>query len=80
MSRSSSPIATAARCTSADVADVTDDVENARQAAWMNETPAVLVNIQRQPGANVIEVVRPHQEAPTAIAEHPALLGAGDAS
>jgi len=39
-----------------DVADVIDDVENVRQAAWMNETPAVLVNIQRQPGANVIEV------------------------
>src|SRR5215468_2739269 len=39
-----------------DVADVTDDVENVRQAAWMDEVPAVLVNIQRQPGANVIEV------------------------
>ena len=39
-----------------DVADVADDVENVRQAAWMNETQAVLVNIQRQPGANVIEV------------------------
>jgi len=39
-----------------DVADVIDNVENVRQAAWMNETPAVLVNIQRQPGANVIEV------------------------
>jgi multidrug efflux pump len=39
-----------------DVADVVDDVENVRQAAWMNETPAVLVNIQRQPGANVIDV------------------------
>ncbi|MBX3302975.1 MAG: multidrug efflux RND transporter permease subunit [Nitrospira sp.] len=40
-----------------DVADVIDDVENIRQAAWMDRTPAVLVNIQRQPGANVIEVV-----------------------
>jgi multidrug efflux pump len=39
-----------------DVAEVIDDVENVRQAAWMNDTPAVLVNIQRQPGANVIEV------------------------
>src|SRR5262249_34497798 len=39
-----------------DVADVADDVENVRQAAWMDELPAVLVNIQRQPGANVIEV------------------------
>ncbi len=41
----------------AKVADVIDDVENVRQAAWMNETPAVIVNIQRQPGANIIEVV-----------------------
>jgi multidrug efflux pump len=40
-----------------DVATVTDSVENARQAAWMNETPAVIVNIQRQPGANIITVV-----------------------
>ena len=39
-----------------DVADVIDDVENVRQAAWMNDVPAVIVNIQRQPGANVIEV------------------------
>jgi len=40
-----------------DVADVIDDAENAKQAAWMNEAPAIIVNIQRQPGANVIEVV-----------------------
>ena len=40
-----------------DVAKVEDDVENVRQAAWMNDTPAVIVNIQRQPGANVIAVV-----------------------
>src|SRR5262249_32892504 len=40
-----------------DVADVVDDAENVKQAAWMNETPAVLLNVQRQPGANVIEVV-----------------------
>ena len=39
------------------VADVVDDVENVRQAAWMNDVPAVIVNIQRQPGANIIEVV-----------------------
>ncbi|MDX2169511.1 MAG: efflux RND transporter permease subunit, partial [Deltaproteobacteria bacterium] len=41
----------------ADVAEVLDDAENQRQAAWMNETPAVILNVQRQPGANVIEVV-----------------------
>src|SRR5207302_7096181 len=40
-----------------DIADVVDSVENARLAAWANETPAIIVNIQRQPGANVIEVV-----------------------
>jgi len=40
-----------------DVASVLDDVENVRQAAWMNEAPAVIVNIQRQPGANIIQVV-----------------------
>ena len=40
-----------------DVADITDDIENLHQAAWMDETPAVIVNIQRQPGANIISVV-----------------------
>jgi multidrug efflux pump len=40
-----------------DVADVVDGVENVKQAAWMNEKPAVIVNIQRQPGANIIGVV-----------------------
>jgi multidrug efflux pump len=40
-----------------DVADAIDDTENVNQAAWMNTVPAVIVNIQRQPGANVIEVV-----------------------
>src|SRR5262249_7042895 len=39
-----------------DVADVLQDVENSRQAAWMNETPAVVLNVQRQPGANTIQV------------------------
>ena len=43
--------------TLANVADVVDGAENVRQAAWMNETPAVIMNIQRQPGANIIEVV-----------------------
>ena len=40
-----------------DVASVIDDAENVKQAAWMNDSPAVIVNIQRQPGSNVIEVV-----------------------
>jgi multidrug efflux pump len=40
-----------------DVADVIDDAENVRQAAWVNDQPAIILNIQRQPGANVIEVV-----------------------
>src|SRR5204863_3068012 len=40
-----------------DVADVIEDAENVRLAAWMNDAPAVIMNIQRQPGANVIEVV-----------------------
>ena len=39
------------------VADVVDDVENLRQAAWMNDVPAVIMNIRRQPGANIIQVV-----------------------
>ena len=40
-----------------DVAKVVDGVENESQAAWMNQTPAVILNIQRQPGANTISVV-----------------------
>ena len=41
----------------ADIADAIDSAENVKQAAWMDDTPAVIVNIQRQPGSNVIEVV-----------------------
>jgi multidrug efflux pump len=40
-----------------DVANIVDGAENEDQAAWMNNTPAVIVNIQRQPGANIIQVV-----------------------
>ncbi len=40
-----------------DVANVVDSAENLKQAAWMNKTPAVIMNIQRQPGANIIAVV-----------------------
>jgi multidrug efflux pump len=40
-----------------DVATVLDSAENSQQAAWMDRHPAVIVNIQRQPGANIIAVV-----------------------
>src|SRR5882757_3401699 len=40
-----------------DVANVVDGAENVKQAAWENDQPAVIVNIQRQPGANIINVV-----------------------
>jgi len=41
-----------------DVARVIDGVENSKLAAWMNQTPAIILNIQRQPGANTISVVK----------------------
>ena len=40
-----------------DVANVIDSAENVKQAAWMNNAPAVILNIRRQPGANIIQVV-----------------------
>jgi multidrug efflux pump len=40
-----------------DVATVVDAAENSQQAAWMDRQPAVIVNVQRQPGANIIAVV-----------------------
>jgi multidrug efflux pump len=40
-----------------DIARISDGVENNKLAAWMNQTTAVVVNIQRQPGANTIAVV-----------------------
>jgi len=40
------------------VARIVDGVENNNQAAWMNETPAVILNVQRQPGGNTITVVK----------------------
>ncbi len=58
-----------------DVASVVDDAENARLAAWMNEVPAIILNIQRQPGANVIEVVdRIKQQLPQLQAALPAAV------
>jgi multidrug efflux pump len=41
-----------------DVAQIVNGVENNNQAAWMNQTPAVILNVQRQPGANTIAVVK----------------------
>ena len=49
--RNGSPVALS------DVAKVIDSVENNKLAAWMNRTPAVILSIQRQPGANIIQVV-----------------------
>jgi multidrug efflux pump len=40
-----------------DIAEVVLDAEDSRLAAWANQQPAILLNVQRQPGANVIEVV-----------------------
>jgi multidrug efflux pump len=41
-----------------DVARIVNGVENNSQAAWMNQTPAIILNVQRQPGANTISVVK----------------------
>ncbi len=60
------------------VANVIDDIENVRQAAWMNEVPAVIVNIQRQPGANIIQVVdRIKQLLPTLTSTLPKSIQVG---
>ena len=40
-----------------DVADIVDSAENTKLGAWMNTSPAIILNVQRQPGANVIAVV-----------------------
>jgi multidrug efflux pump len=59
----------------ADIADVVQGAENSKLAAWMNDTPAIIVNVQRQPGANVIEVVdRVKQLLPTLTATLPASI------
>ncbi|HET7549065.1 MAG TPA: MdtB/MuxB family multidrug efflux RND transporter permease subunit [Usitatibacter sp.] len=56
-----------------DIADVVEGAENAKLAAWMNATPAIIINVQRQPGANVIEVVdRVKQLLPSLTATLPA--------
>jgi multidrug efflux pump len=45
-----------------DVAQIVDGLENDRTGGWYQGTPAVIIDIQRQPGANVIEVVRQIRE------------------
>jgi multidrug efflux pump len=45
-----------------DVARIVDGVENNLQVAWMNESPAIILNVQRQPGANTITVVKSIKE------------------
>ena len=46
----------------ADIADVVEDAENARLAAWMNDVPAIILNVQRQPGANTVEIAESIRE------------------
>ncbi|MCX8500872.1 MAG: efflux RND transporter permease subunit, partial [Alphaproteobacteria bacterium] len=59
-----------------DIATVVQGVENEQIAAWSNESPAVLINIQRQPGANIVEVVaRIRQSLPQLTAALPASVG-----
>ena len=63
-----------------DVANVVNGVENTKQAAWMNKTPAVILNIQRQPGANTITVVKSIQKIlPQLEANLPASIQRHDA-
>jgi multidrug efflux pump len=58
-----------------DVADTVDGAENSRLAAWANTTPAIIVNVQRQPGTNVIQVVdRVKQLLPQLQASLPAAV------
>jgi multidrug efflux pump len=57
------------------VATAVDGVENVDQAAWMNTTPAIILNVQRQPGANIIQVVdRIKQRLPQLRATLPAAV------
>ncbi|MBK5345300.1 MULTISPECIES: efflux RND transporter permease subunit [Pseudomonas] len=57
------------------IASSTQGPENPRQAAWTNSTPSIVLNIQRQPGANVIDVVdRVQQLLPKLRASLPATL------
>src|SRR3954468_18835987 len=58
-----------------DIAQVVDSAENLRLAAWSSETPAIIVNVQRQPGANVIQTVdQIRRQLPELMAALPASL------
>src|SRR6476619_1926259 len=58
-----------------DIANVIEGAENARLAAWMNDTPAIIVNVRKQPGANVIQVVDSVQKVlPSLMATLPASI------
>lgn len=59
-----------------DVAEVVNDAEDIRQAAWMGTTPAILLNIQRQPNANVIQVAEQvHSLLPSLQQSLPSSIG-----
>ncbi len=60
-----------------DVAQVVDGVENNKLAAWMDQTPAVILNIQRQPGANTISVVKGIKQLLPTLDNQPPRIGAG---
>src|ERR1700683_3600725 len=53
-----------------DVANVVNGVENNAEAAWVNDTPAIILNIQRQPGANTITVVKSIQKIMPQLEAH----------
>jgi multidrug efflux pump len=58
-----------------DIAQVIEGAENARLAAWMNDTPAIILNVRKQPGTNVIQVVdRVNQLLPSLTATLPASI------
>ena len=65
------PIATARRSPCRDVAEVKDGLENDKVGGWYQGKPAVIIDVQRQPGANVIETVeRVRAELPRLQARH----------
>ena len=68
---SSSPTRTARRCASRMSPTLVQGAENAKLGGWMNGDPALIVNVQRQPGANVVDVVnRIHDAAARAAGRH----------